>query len=88
LAISRDGCLLRRFEYRAILRVRRASPAELVEAITCRSLRLQSFSAKACPFLAMLTCLATVVVAGIMGAVVASLAGHSYMEKKRYQVKA
>ena len=33
------------------------------------------------PLLAMLTCLATVVVAGTTGAAVASLAGHSYIEK-------
>ena len=37
------------------------------------------------PHLAMLTCLATVVVAGFAGTVVASLVGHSYIEKRPHQ---
>jgi H+/Cl- antiporter ClcA len=39
------------------------------------------------PRLAVLTCLATVVVAGFAGKVVASLVGHSYIEKRPHQVK-
>ena len=37
------------------------------------------------PHLAMLTCLATVVVAGFAGSFVASLVGHSYVEKKPHE---
>jgi H+/Cl- antiporter ClcA len=36
--------------------------------------------------LAMLTCLGTVVVAGLVGALVASLVGHSYIEKRPKQL--
>jgi H+/Cl- antiporter ClcA len=39
------------------------------------------------PRLAMLTCLATVAVAGAAGSVVASLVGHSYIEKRAYQLE-
>jgi H+/Cl- antiporter ClcA len=39
------------------------------------------------PHLAMLTCLATVVVAGSVGAAVASLVGHSYIEKRPHQLE-
>jgi H+/Cl- antiporter ClcA len=39
------------------------------------------------PYLAMLTCLATVVVAGSAGALVASLVGHSYIEKRPHQLE-
>lgn len=39
------------------------------------------------PRLAMLTCLATVVVAGCVGALVASLVGHSYIEKRPHQIE-
>jgi chloride channel protein, CIC family len=39
------------------------------------------------PFLAMLTCVATVVVAGVAGKVVASLVGHSYIEKRPRQLE-
>jgi H+/Cl- antiporter ClcA len=39
------------------------------------------------PPLAMLTCLATVVVAGFAGTVVASLVGHSYIEKRPRQLE-
>jgi H+/Cl- antiporter ClcA len=39
------------------------------------------------PRLAMLTCLATVVVAGFAGTVVASLVGHSYIEKRPHQLE-
>ncbi len=39
------------------------------------------------PHLAMLTCLATVVVAGAAGTAVASLIGHSYIEKRPYQLE-
>jgi hypothetical protein len=35
----------------------------------------------------MLTCLATVAVAGAAGSVVASLVGHSYIEKRAYQLE-
>jgi H+/Cl- antiporter ClcA len=38
------------------------------------------------PRLAMLTCFATVVVAGSTGAIVASLVGHSYIEKRPHQL--
>jgi len=40
------------------------------------------------PPLAMLTCLATVVVAGSTGAVVALVVGHSYIEKRPHQLEA
>jgi H+/Cl- antiporter ClcA len=39
------------------------------------------------PRLAMLTCFATVVVAGVTGAIVASLVGHSYIEKRPHQLE-
>jgi H+/Cl- antiporter ClcA len=39
------------------------------------------------PHLAMLTCLATVAVAGPVGTIVASLVGHSYVEKRPSQLK-
>src|SRR5215472_4360950 len=39
------------------------------------------------PRLAMLTCLATLVVAGFAGTLVASLVGHSYIEKKPHQLE-
>jgi chloride channel protein, CIC family len=39
------------------------------------------------PRLAMLTCFATVVVAGSTGALVASLVGHSYIEKRPHQLE-
>jgi H+/Cl- antiporter ClcA len=39
------------------------------------------------PHLAMLTCLATVVVAGSAGATVARLVGHSYIEKRPHQLE-
>jgi H+/Cl- antiporter ClcA len=39
------------------------------------------------PRLAMLTCLATVAVAGAAGKLVASLVGHSYIEKRPHQLK-
>ena len=39
------------------------------------------------PRLAMLTCFATVVVAGFTGAIVASLVGHSYIEKRPHQLE-
>jgi len=39
------------------------------------------------PRLAMLTCLATVAVAGVTGKFVAALVGHSYIEKRPYQLK-
>jgi len=39
------------------------------------------------PYLAMLTCLATVGVAGLAGKVVASLVGHAYIEKRPEQLK-
>jgi H+/Cl- antiporter ClcA len=39
------------------------------------------------PLLAMLTCLATVVVAGSTGKLVASLVGHSYIEKRPHQLE-
>jgi len=39
------------------------------------------------PRLAMLTCLATVAVAGLAGEVVASLVGHSYIEKRPHQLQ-
>jgi hypothetical protein len=35
----------------------------------------------------MLTCLATVVVAGATGKLVASLVGHSYIEKRPHQIE-
>ena len=38
-------------------------------------------------FFAMLTCFATVVVAGIVGRFVASLVGHSYIEKRPHQLE-
>jgi len=38
------------------------------------------------PLLAMLTCFATVLVAGFAGAAVASLVGHSYIEKRPQQL--
>jgi chloride channel protein, CIC family len=40
------------------------------------------------PLLAMLTCMATVIVAGFTGATVASLCGHSYIEERPHQVEA
>ena len=39
------------------------------------------------PWLAVLTCLATVVVAGSAGTIVASLVGHSYIEKRPHQLE-
>ncbi len=39
------------------------------------------------PLLAMLTCLATVAVAGSAGALLASLVGHSYIEKRPHQLE-